>query len=67
MEISIRADEISRVLKEQIKNYKKNVEVSESGTVLSVGDGVARVRLLGVIAINILGVIFPSIINESGF
>lgn len=43
MEISIRADEISRVLKEQIKNYKKNVEVSESGTVLSVGDGVARV------------------------
>lgn len=43
MEISIRADEISRVLKEQIKNYKKDVEVSEVGTVLAVGDGVARV------------------------
>ncbi len=43
MEISIRADEISRVLKEQIKNYKKSVEVSETGTVLSVGDGVARI------------------------
>lgn len=43
MELSIRADEISRVLKEQIKNYNKSVEVSETGSVLSVGDGVARV------------------------
>jgi F-type H+/Na+-transporting ATPase subunit alpha len=43
MDLSIRADEISRVLKEQIKNYTKNLEVNEAGTVLSVGDGVARV------------------------
>jgi F-type H+-transporting ATPase subunit alpha len=43
MEMGIRADEISRVLKEQIKNYSKSVEVSETGTVLSVGDGVARI------------------------
>ena len=43
MELSIRADEISRVLREQINNYNKNVEVSETGSVLSVGDGVARV------------------------
>ncbi|MCB9027184.1 MAG: F0F1 ATP synthase subunit alpha [Bdellovibrionaceae bacterium] len=43
MELSIRADEISRVLKEQIKNYNKNIEVSETGSVLSVGDGVARI------------------------
>ena len=43
MEMSIRADEISRVLKEQIKNYSKNLEVTETGTVLSVGDGVAKV------------------------
>ncbi len=43
MDLSIRADEISRVLKEQIKSYNKNLEVTESGTVLSVGDGVARV------------------------
>ncbi len=43
MELSIRADEISRVLKEQIKNYNKNVEVSETGSVLSIGDGVARI------------------------
>ncbi len=43
METNIRADEISRVLKEQIKNYNKAIEVSETGSVLSVGDGVARV------------------------
>lgn len=43
MDLSIRADEISRVLKEQIKNYTKSLEVTEAGTVLSVGDGVARV------------------------
>ena len=43
MEMSIRADEITKVLKEQIKNYNKTVQVSETGTVLSVGDGVARV------------------------
>lgn len=43
METTIRADEISRVLKEQIRNYNKSVEISETGTVLSVGDGVARI------------------------
>jgi F-type H+/Na+-transporting ATPase subunit alpha len=43
METNIRADEISRVLKEQIKNYNKAIEVSETGSVLSVGDGVARI------------------------
>ncbi len=42
MEVTIRADEISRILQEQIKSYKKTVEVSETGSVLSVGDGVAR-------------------------
>ncbi len=44
MELQIRADEISRVLKEQIKNYSKALQVSEVGSVLSVGDGVARVH-----------------------
>ncbi|MBT4760177.1 MAG: F0F1 ATP synthase subunit alpha [Bdellovibrionaceae bacterium] len=41
--MSIRADEISSILKEQIKNYNKTIEMSETGSVLSVGDGVARV------------------------
>lgn len=43
MDIQIRSDEISKVLKEQIKNYNKSIEVTETGTVLSVGDGVARI------------------------
>jgi F-type H+-transporting ATPase subunit alpha len=43
METTIRADEISRVLKEQISQYGKKLEVSETGSVLAVGDGVARV------------------------
>lgn len=43
METKIRADEISRILKEQIKGYTNKLEVRETGTVLSVGDGVARV------------------------
>jgi F-type H+-transporting ATPase subunit alpha len=41
--MEIRAEEISQVIRDQIKNYEKKVEVSETGTVLSVGDGVARV------------------------
>ncbi|KHD87236.1 MAG: ATP F0F1 synthase subunit alpha, partial [Bdellovibrio sp. ArHS] len=43
METQIRADEISRVLKEQINQYNKKIEVSETGSVLAVGDGVARI------------------------
>ena len=41
--MQIRADEISSVLKEHIENFEKKVEVSETGTVLSVGDGIARI------------------------
>jgi len=41
--MEIRADEISRVLKEQIKNYNKKLQVNEIGSVISVGDGVAKV------------------------
>ncbi len=43
MNTKIRADEISRILKEQIEKYSTRLEVKETGTVLSVGDGVARV------------------------
>ncbi len=39
----IRADEISRVLREEIENYERAVNVSETGSVISVGDGIARV------------------------
>ena len=41
--MDIRAAEISAILKEQIKNFGKEAEVSEVGQVLSVGDGIARV------------------------
>ena len=39
----IRADEIERVLREEIQNYDQAVAVSEVGSVISVGDGIARV------------------------
>ncbi len=42
--MDIRAEEISKILKEQIKEYDQAVEVSEVGTVLSVGDGIARLH-----------------------
>ena len=41
--MDIKADEISQILKDQIANYEAKVEVSETGTVLTVGDGIARV------------------------
>jgi F-type H+-transporting ATPase subunit alpha len=41
--MQIRADEISRIIREQIKDYGKKVDVSETGTVLSQADGVARI------------------------
>src|SRR5690242_17800666 len=39
----IRADEISRVLRAEIENYDAAINVSETGSVISVGDGIARI------------------------
>lgn len=41
--MNIRPEEISSVIKEQIKNYKSKLEMNETGTVILVGDGIARV------------------------
>lgn len=41
--MSQRPDEISNIIKEQIKNYKSHIEMSEVGTVVLVGDGIAGV------------------------
>ena len=41
--MNIQASEISKILKEQIKNFGEDTEVAEVGKVLSVGDGIARV------------------------
>jgi F-type H+-transporting ATPase subunit alpha len=42
--------EISRIIKEQIRDYEKTVEVQEVGTVLSTGDGIARIYGLDKVA-----------------
>jgi F-type H+/Na+-transporting ATPase subunit alpha len=42
--MQIRAEEISEIIKQQIQDYDKKVEVSETGTVISVGDGIARLH-----------------------
>ncbi len=41
---NIKADEISKILREQIANYESTVAVDEVGTIISVGDGIARVH-----------------------
>ena len=40
---AIRAEEISQIISKQIKEYEKKLDISETGTILSVGDGIARV------------------------
>jgi F-type H+-transporting ATPase subunit alpha len=41
---NIKADEISKILREQIENYEQSVAVDEVGSVISVGDGIARIH-----------------------
>ena len=41
--MNLRPEEISAVIKEQLKNYKNQLEISDFGTVIQVGDGIARV------------------------
>jgi len=41
--MQLRAEEISRIIKDQIERYDRAVEVMETGTILTVGDGIARV------------------------
>lgn len=42
--MQIKAEEISKIIEDQIQNYDQRVEMSETGTVLYVGDGIARVH-----------------------
>ena len=42
--MQIRADEISKILKEQIRDFQSGMVVNEVGTVISVGDGIARIH-----------------------
>src|SRR5512142_3147536 len=40
----IKADEITKLIREQIENYESRIAVDEVGTVMSLGDGIARVH-----------------------
>jgi F-type H+/Na+-transporting ATPase subunit alpha len=40
----IRADEITSILREEIENYERTIDVTEVGSVMSVGDGIARIH-----------------------
>src|ERR1700684_657510 len=40
----IRADEITSILRHAIENYERAIDVSEVGTIMSVGDGIARIH-----------------------
>lgn len=42
--MSINVEEISKIIRSQVENYDQRVEVAETGTVITVGDGVARVH-----------------------
>jgi len=42
--MAIKAEEISKIIREQIKDYDTGLVVSEVGTVVSAGDGIARIH-----------------------
>src|ERR1035441_8651491 len=40
----IRADEITSILRQEIENYERAIDVTETGLVISLGDGIARIH-----------------------
>ncbi|MFO0612981.1 MAG: F0F1 ATP synthase subunit alpha [Polyangiaceae bacterium] len=65
--MQLRAEEISQIIKKQIQNIDKAVQVSETGTVLTVGDGIARVHgLSGVMAGELVEFVSTDGITLSG-
>jgi len=42
--MELRAEEISEIIRKQIEGYGKDIEVAETGTIISVGDGIARIH-----------------------
>ena len=41
--MQIRAEEISQIIQKQIEGFESSVELAETGTIISVGDGIARI------------------------
>ena len=42
--MKLRPDEITGIIKQQIKDYRSRIELSDTGTVVTVGDGISRVH-----------------------
>ena len=42
--LEVRADEVSELLKQQVLDFKREVDIYETGTIIEVGDGIARVH-----------------------
>jgi len=65
--MELKAEEISQIIKEQIKDYDKKVELSETGVVLSVGDGIARVygldKVMAMELVEFPGSVFGLVLN----
>ena len=59
--MEIKAAEISSVIKDQISNFETKADVAEVGTVLSVGDGIARVYGLNNVCLSV-----PTVIGRAG-
>ena len=51
--MNLKPEEISSVIKEQIKHYSTKFDVSDTGTVIQVADGIARVHGLGRISFDL--------------
>ena len=45
--MSIKADDITRIIREQLGSFSLDVDVAEVGVVVTVGDGIARVQEIG--------------------
>ena len=41
--MEIKVDEISKIIRQRIEGYEKQTDLAEVGTVISVGDGIARI------------------------
>ena len=59
--MSIKADEITKIIQQQIEGFTKEVDIREVGTVTSVGDGIARVYGLDRVMSNEL-LEFPNVV-----
>ena len=57
--MELRPEEITKIIRSQIKNYENKIEQSETGTVITVGDGIARASGLDMCMVNEL-IEFPS-------